>query len=94
MDGDAELGLQRVDCAGPVDRCTGPFIGAVTQAFQPTGLYVLVRKPAVDAKAAQPTQRGDRFSGPLLQQLIYFRAHATTNRRRKRSKLNLLLRLA
>ena len=55
MDGEAELGLQRVDCTGPVDRRTGPFVGAVTQPFQPAGLYVLVRKPAVDAKAAQPT---------------------------------------
>ena len=49
MDGEGELCLQRVDRTDPVDWRTGPFVGAVTQTFQPAGLDVLVRKPAVDA---------------------------------------------
>ena len=71
MDGEGELRLQGVDSTDPVDYRTGPFVGAVTQSFQPAGLDVLVRKPAVDASAIEPTQRGDRSRWPLLQQLVY-----------------------
>jgi hypothetical protein len=72
MDGETELRLQGVDRTGPVDRRAGPLVGAVTQSFQPAGLDVLVRKPAVDASAIEPTQRGDRSGWPLLQQMVYF----------------------
>lgn len=30
MDGEGELGLQRVDGTGPVDCCAGPLVGAMT----------------------------------------------------------------
>jgi hypothetical protein len=88
VDVEIELSLQRADRAGPVDRCTGLLVSAVAQPLQPAGLDVLVRKPTIDASATEPPLGADRSRGPVLQQLVYFRSHSTSNRRRIRHDLN------
>src|SRR6056297_785736 len=91
MDGETELHLQGVDRTGPVDLCASPFVSAVTQSLQPAGPDVLVREAAVDAPAAQPTQRANGAGRPALQQLVYCGAHTTTHRPRESLKVNPIL---
>lgn len=88
VDGQAELVLERVDRACPVDLIVGSDVDAASEALQLSGLSVGLCELAGDAPIGQPALDGDGAAGPLPKQAVELCPPLTSHSGRNRRDLN------